>query len=90
MLSVVRACALFGLEGRIVEVETDFNPRAGFPSFSIVGLPDNAVRECRERVRAVIKIAGWDFLPRRTWSIFRQQIYPNTVSLAALEKVIFI
>ena len=44
MLSIVRACALVGLDGCVVEVETDFNPRAGVPSFTIVGLPDNAVR----------------------------------------------
>ncbi|MBA3869512.1 MAG: ATP-binding protein [Anaerolineae bacterium] len=61
MLSIVRACALVGLDGSVVEVETDFNPRAGVPSFTIVGLPDNAVRESRERVRAAIKNSGLAF-----------------------------
>ncbi len=61
MLSIVRACALIGLDGCVVEVETDFNPRAGVPSFTIVGLPDNAVRESRERVRASIKNSGLAF-----------------------------
>ena len=61
MLSVVRACALVGLDGCIVEVETDFNPRAAIPGFTIVGLPDNAVRESRERVRAAIKNSGLTF-----------------------------
>ncbi len=61
MLSIVHACALVGLDGRIVEVETDFNPRAGVPSFTIVGLPDNAVRESRERVRASVKNSGLAF-----------------------------
>lgn len=61
MLSIVHACALVGLDGCVVEVETDFNPRAGVPSFTIVGLPDNAVRESRERVRASVKNSGLAF-----------------------------
>lgn len=61
MLSVVRACALIGLDGYIVEVETDFNPRAALPNFTIVGLPDNAVRESRERVRAAIRNSSLTF-----------------------------
>ena len=61
MLAVVKACAVLGLDGCIIEVETDFNPRAGIPSFSIVGLPDNAVKESRERVRAAIKNSGLQF-----------------------------
>jgi magnesium chelatase family protein len=39
MLAIVRACALVGLDGCIIEVQTDFNPRAQMPSFVIVGLP---------------------------------------------------
>lgn len=61
MLAIARACAVIGLEGRIIEVQTDFNPRAGIPSFSIVGLPDSAVRESRERVRAAIKNSRLQF-----------------------------
>ncbi|HEX2621103.1 MAG TPA: magnesium chelatase domain-containing protein, partial [Phototrophicaceae bacterium] len=61
MLSIVQACAILGLEGYIVEVQVDFNPRAGLPNFTIVGLPDNAVRESRERVRAAIKNSGLQF-----------------------------
>src|SRR5262245_20501084 len=55
MLAKVHSCAVFGLEAHIVTVEVDFNPRAAIPSFTIVGLPDAAVRESRERVRAAIK-----------------------------------
>ena len=55
MLATVRACAIVGLDGYIVDVEVDFNPRAGIPTFTIVGLPDAAVKESRERVRAAIK-----------------------------------
>jgi magnesium chelatase family protein len=61
MLSIVRACAVVGLEGCIVEVQTDFNPRAGLPTFTIVGLPDSAVKESRERVRAAIKNSHLQF-----------------------------
>ncbi len=61
MLAIVHACALIGIEGIIVNVETDFNPRAQIPSFSIVGLPGSAVRESRERVRAAIKNSGLHF-----------------------------
>jgi magnesium chelatase family protein len=61
MLAIVRACAVIGLDGCIVEVQTDFNPRAGIPSFTIVGLASSAVRESRERVRAAIKNSGLQF-----------------------------
>lgn len=61
MLATVHACALIGLEGYIVEVQVDFNPMAGVPSFTIVGLPDTAVKESRERVRAAIKNSGFQF-----------------------------
>jgi magnesium chelatase family protein len=61
MLAIVRSCAILGLEGCLVDVEVDFNPRAGLPSFNIVGLPDNAVKESRERVRAAIKNSGLQF-----------------------------
>jgi len=58
MLATVHACALIGLDGYIIDVEVDFNPRAQIPTFTIVGLPDAAVRESRERVRAAIKNTG--------------------------------
>ncbi len=61
MLAIVRSCAVVGLDGTIIEVETDFNPRAAIPAFTIVGLPDSAVRESRERVRAAIKNSGLQF-----------------------------
>ncbi len=61
MLAIVKACATIGLDGHIIEVETDFNPRAGIPSFTIVGLPDSAIKESRERVRAAIKNSGLQF-----------------------------
>ncbi|MHB8066192.1 MAG: YifB family Mg chelatase-like AAA ATPase, partial [Ruminiclostridium sp.] len=63
MFSKVNSCALMGIDGCIVEVETDISN--GIPSFDIVGLGDTAVRESRERVRAAIKNSGVDFPIRR-------------------------
>ncbi len=63
MLAKARSCAVVGLEGAIVEVEVDISP--GLPSFTIVGLPDTAVQEARERVRAAIRNSGCDFPMKR-------------------------
>lgn len=68
MLSIVRACAIVGLDGCIVEVQTDFNPRAGIPYFTIVGLPDSAVKESRDRVRAALKNSGQAF-PNKGYTV---------------------
>ncbi len=63
MLAKVISCAVVGLEGALVEVETDISP--GLPSFTIVGLPDAAVQEARERVRAAIRNSGYTFPTKR-------------------------
>ena len=63
MLAKVLACAVVGLEGAIVEVEVDIAP--GLPSFTIVGLPDTAVQEARERVRAAIRNSDCNFPMKR-------------------------
>ncbi len=68
MLAIVRACALIGLDGCVVEVEVDFNPRAGLPSFVIVGLPDSAVKESRERVRSSIRNSNLQF-PNKVYTV---------------------
>jgi len=57
------ACALWGLETELVSVEVDV--ASGLPGFDIVGLPDTAVREARERVRAAIRNSGFEFPLRR-------------------------
>jgi magnesium chelatase family protein len=62
MLSRVYSCAVIGLEGVIVEVEVDTGQ--GLPGMVIVGLPDTAVQESRERVQAAIRNAGLHY-PRR-------------------------
>lgn len=66
-------CALWGLETALVTVEADV--ANGLPHFGIVGLPDTAVQEARERVRAAIRNAGFEFPLRRV-----------TVNLAPAER----
>ncbi len=56
MLARVYSCAVLGLDGEIIEVEVDTAP--GLPRMVIVGLPDAAVQESRERVQAAIKNSG--------------------------------
>ena len=63
MLAKVMSCATIGLDGVIVEVEVDISP--GLPAFTIVGLPDAAVQESRERVRSAIRNSGFTFPMKR-------------------------
>jgi magnesium chelatase family protein len=63
MLAKVYSCAVIGLEAAIVEVEVD--TANGLPSFVVVGLPDAAVQESRERVQAAIRNAGFPFPMKR-------------------------
>jgi magnesium chelatase family protein len=59
VLAHVLSAALLGVEAALVRVEVDVSP--GLPAFTTVGLPDSAVRESRERVRAAIRNAGFPF-----------------------------
>ncbi len=61
MLAIVNTCEVIGLDGHIVEVQTDFNPRAHLPSFKLVGLPGASVRESSERARSAIRNSGLRF-----------------------------
>ncbi|MBA3825135.1 MAG: YifB family Mg chelatase-like AAA ATPase [Ktedonobacterales bacterium] len=63
MLGKARTCAIIGLEGALVEVEVDIGQ--GLPTFTIVGLPDSAVNEAKERVRIAIKNCGCVFPMKR-------------------------
>ncbi len=63
MLSKVISCATYGIEGYLVEVEVDLS--GGLPGFTTVGLPDNAVKESKDRVQAAIKNAGFRFPPKK-------------------------
>jgi len=59
MLARVYSSAVIGIESYVVEVEVDISQ--GLPSFSTVGLPEGAVRESKERVKASIKNSGYHF-----------------------------
>lgn len=59
MTSKLNSLGIFGMNSFLVEVETDLSK--GIPSFDIVGLPDTAVKESRDRVRASIKNCGYEF-----------------------------
>jgi hypothetical protein len=63
MLAKVQTCAVIGLEGSLVQVEADIG--RGLPAFAIVGLPDVAVNEAKERVRSAIRNSGGTFPIRR-------------------------
>jgi len=63
MLAKITSCALVGLEGALVQVEVDIS--RGLGSFTIVGLPDAAISESRERVRAAVKNSGFYFPTQR-------------------------
>ncbi|MCI0860211.1 MAG: YifB family Mg chelatase-like AAA ATPase, partial [Chloroflexi bacterium] len=63
MLAMAQTCAVLGLDGYIVQVEVDISP--GLPAFNIVGLPDTAVQEARERVRSALRNSGCEFPMRR-------------------------
>jgi magnesium chelatase family protein len=64
MLSKVYSGSIVGLEATPITVEVDIASQ-GLPSFTIVGLPDKAVEESKERVRAALKNVGADFPARR-------------------------
>jgi len=59
MLAQVRTYSLFGLEAQPITVEVDVSQ--GMPFYTVVGLPDKAVEESRERVRAALKNAGFPY-----------------------------
>lgn len=59
MLAQIRTYSLFGLEAQPITVEVDISP--GMPYYAVVGLPDKAVEESRERVRAALKNAGFAY-----------------------------
>jgi magnesium chelatase family protein len=60
VLAKINSGATVGLDANLVDVEVDI-PNEGLPSFTIVGLPDKAVEESKERVRSAIKNSGADF-----------------------------
>ncbi len=63
MLAKISTSALLGIDAYHVEVEVDI--ARGLPSFSTVGLPDNAVKESKDRVRSAVKNSGYIFPAKR-------------------------
>src|SRR5574341_1145208 len=63
MISKILSGAVLGVDAYLVEVEVDI--AFGFPQFSTVGLPEGAVKESKERVKAAVKNCGYDFPQKR-------------------------
>ena len=63
MLAKIMSSAVNGVDGLMVEVEVDI--AFGLPTFTTVGLPEGAVKESKERVKAAVKNSGYEFPPRR-------------------------
>ena len=60
MVSKIRSIGLYGIDAYDVQIQADISPRSK-AAFDIVGLPDSAVRESRDRVRAAIKNSGYRY-----------------------------
>ena len=67
MFSKVYTAALMGIDAHLIEVETHME--GNVPSYSLVGLPDNAVRESRDRINSAIKNSGFRYLPQKRITI---------------------
>ncbi len=63
MLSKILSSATYGIDAYLLEVETNVEKQV--PGFTIVGLPDSAVKESKERVIAAIKNSGFEFPPKK-------------------------
>lgn len=63
MLAKTISCSVIGIDGWLIQVEVDV--ARGLPVFSTVGLPDGAVRESKDRVKAAIKNCGYEFPAKR-------------------------
>src|SRR5579875_1009147 len=63
MIALAFSAAVAGIDAHVVRVESDSS--AGVPAFAIVGLPDRALNESRERIRAAIVNSGFGFPPGR-------------------------
>lgn len=59
MLSKIKSIVLNGLDGNLVEIQTDISN--GIPEFEIVGLPDATVKEAKKRIQAAIKNSKIEF-----------------------------
>ncbi len=65
MLAKIFSAAIWGIDANLIDVEVDLSPH-GLPIFSVVGLPDLAVKESKDRLRAAIRNTGFHFPVKRT------------------------
>lgn len=63
MIAKTYTCSLLGIDALLVEVEVDLSP--GLPYFATVGLPDNIVRESKDRVKTALQNSGYHFPSER-------------------------
>ena len=63
MIAKIESSCITGIDAHLVSVEVDI--AGGLPGFSIVGLPDTAIRESRDRIKAAIKNSGFKFPAKR-------------------------
>ncbi|HXQ21350.1 MAG TPA: YifB family Mg chelatase-like AAA ATPase [Candidatus Acidoferrales bacterium] len=63
MLATVLSSAVHGIDALLVEVEVDI--ASGLPQMAVVGLPEGAVKESKDRVRSALKNSGYEFPPRK-------------------------
>ena len=63
MLSIIKSMALNGVEGYLINVQVDVS--GGLPGWEIVGLPDTAIKESKERIRIAIRNSGIEFPSRK-------------------------
>lgn len=63
MLATLLSSAVSGVDALMIEVEVDIG--AGLPQMNVVGLPDGAIKESRDRVRSALKNSGYECPPRR-------------------------
>jgi Predicted ATPase with chaperone activity len=63
MFCRIRSGGVIGIDGFLVDVEIDFSP--GLPQFNIVGLPDKAINEAKDRVRSALKNVGFQLPSKR-------------------------
>ena len=63
MLSKIKAITLNGLDGNLIEVQTDISN--GIPEFDIIGLPDVTVKEAKKRIKSAINNSKIEFPNRK-------------------------
>ena len=56
-----RSAAIFGIEARLIDIEVDLYPGGSARDFTMVGMPDTAVRESRERIKSAMGNSGFGY-----------------------------